>query len=258
MPHTGLMSDALRTGGNVIPTSDPYRTAPYNTSFTHVSNANTEIASATVFNNQASSNDDIVDWVFLELRNTASPGNTVLQTRSAFIQRDGDIVDIDGVSPVTFNNVTNGSYTIAVRHRNHLGLATLPASARTFSETKSIAFSTNVADLRSTGTSLYGDGTNYTTASHPALANVNLLWGGNANVNTRTSYINLSNDKDYILVTLLGNNPSSTILTNVYSAGDVNMNKSVRYINLNNDKDFILVNVLGNNASISRTQSLPQ
>ena len=82
--------------------------------------------------------------------------------------------------------------------------------------------------------------------------------GGNANINNRTSYINLNNDKDYILVNLLGNNPSSITLTNVYSPGDVNMNKSVRYINLNNDKDFIFINVLGSSTSTSRTQSLPQ
>ncbi len=67
--------------------------------------------------------------MFLELRNTTvSPGNTVLQTRSALVQRDGDIVDIDGVSPVTFNNVASANYVIAVRHRNHLGLSTDPAT----------------------------------------------------------------------------------------------------------------------------------
>lgn len=254
---TGLMSDALRAGTNVIPVADPYRTAPYNSSFTHVANVINEIASGAVFNNQASANDDIVDWVFLELRNTASPGNTVLQTRSALIQRDGDIVDVDGTSPVTFNNHTNGNFTIAVRHRNHLGVASLPSSPRSFSEAKSTAFSANVADLRLTTTQMNGtSGTNFTTASHPTLTTVNLLWGGNANSNANTRYTGLSNDKDHILVNLLGNN-SFTVLNNIYSSGDINMNKNVRYTGLANDKDFLYISVLQSNTVTVRSQLLP-
>src|SRR5438067_1317201 len=181
---TGTMSDALRSGTNVIPLSDPYRSSPYNSSFTHVSNPTAETVAATVFNNQASTNDDVVDWVFIELRNTASPGNAVLQTRSALIQRDGDIVDIDGVSPVTFNNVSNGTYTIAIRHRNHLGLSTNPTTPQSLNETRSTAFTTNVVDLRTmTANNINGTSSGYTTSSHPTLGTVNLLWGGNANFN---------------------------------------------------------------------------
>jgi len=254
---TGTMSDALRSGTNVIPLSDPYRQTPYNSSFTHVSNPTTEAVAATVFNNQASVNDDIVDWVFIELRNTASPGNSVLQTRSALIQRDGDIVDIDGVSPVTFNNVSNGTYTIAIRHRNHLGLSTNPTTPQSLNETKSTAFTTNVVDLRTlTGSSIYGTSSGYTTSTHPTLGTVNLLWGGNANFNTNVRYTGLSNDKDYILVTTLANNPA-TVLTNVYSAADINMNKIVRYTGLTNDKDFLYITVLQSNTVTIRTQQLP-
>ncbi|HUC81245.1 MAG TPA: hypothetical protein VMR70_10035 [Flavisolibacter sp.] len=254
---TGLMNDGLRVGGNVIPVNDPYRTAPYNTSFSHVANTTAEIVSASVFNDQASANDNIVDWVFLELRNTASPGNTVLQTRSALIQRDGDIVDVDGVSPVTFNSVADGNYTIAVRHRNHLGLATLPTSPRTFSERKSVAFSTNVADLRNSATALFGSSIlNYAIAAHPNLGNVNLLWAGNANANANVRYTGLNNDKDYILLTVLDNNASS-VLTNVYNSADINLNKVVRYNGLNNDKDFLYINILESNTVTVRSQALP-
>src|SRR6185295_17903717 len=92
-----------------FPSTDPYRVSPYNTNFTHVNNAAVEtIASAAVLD-QPGTNDDIVDWVFLELRNTVTSPNTVLQTRSALVQRDGDIVDVDGTSPVTFNNLANGN-----------------------------------------------------------------------------------------------------------------------------------------------------
>lgn len=252
---TGVMSDALRTPTNLIPLSDPYRTAPYNTSFTHVVNTITEVAAGGVFANQALTNDNIVDWVFLELRNNATSGNAVLETRSALIQRDGDIVDIDGVSPVTFNN-TNifglNNFTIAVRHRNHLGLSTDPTTYKPLlDETKSTA--TIVDFTTQTDPNLYGTSAAYSVASDGK----NILWGGNANVNTTTLFNGLNNDKGYILTTILGNNPG-TILSEVYSSGDVNMNRSVGYNGLNNDKGFILTTVLGNNSGLSRTQALPQ
>ena len=126
---TGVMSDALRTPTNLIPLTDPYRSAPFTANFIHVANAIAETAAASVFADQAFTDNNIVDWVFLELRNsTVSPGNTVLQTRSALLKRNGDIVDVDGTSPVTFNNLINGTYTIAIRHRNHLGISADPAT----------------------------------------------------------------------------------------------------------------------------------
>jgi len=77
---TGKMNDNLRQSPNLIPLSDPYRTAPYNTYFTHVNNPTVEVADAAVFNTQANDDNNIVDWIFLELRDTT---NQLLQTRSA-------------------------------------------------------------------------------------------------------------------------------------------------------------------------------
>src|SRR5205085_11990384 len=108
----GLRKSAL------IPLNHPYS----NTSiFTYVNNANVEkIASSILSNNAATPKDNIVDWVFLELRNAIGSGTTVLETRTALIKRDGTIVDVDGLSPVTFNTIASGSYALVVRHRNHL------------------------------------------------------------------------------------------------------------------------------------------
>ncbi len=255
---TGLMSDALRSGSNIIPTSDPYRSAPYNSFFTHVNNSIAESASGSVFSDQASVNNNIVDWVFLELRNTTvSPGNTVLQTRSALIERDGDIVDVDGVSPVTFNNVAGGNYILAVRHRNHLGLSLDPAaSVKSFSETSSVAYATNVADLRLTTTPSYGNANSYTTATHPTLTNVKLLWGGNANMNGNTKWAGGQNDKDYIYINVLGSN-SASVINNIYSPADVNMNRNVRFNGASNDKDYLYITVLGSKSASQRIQTLP-
>jgi hypothetical protein len=243
----------------LIPFSDPYRTATYS-AFAHVANTTPEVANASVFATQAQADNNIVDWVFLELRNTnASPGNVVLQTRSALIQRDGDIVDIDGVSPVTFNNVTNGTYGISVRHRNHLGMSFNPStSARTFTETGSSAFTANVADFRTAPQSqLFGTAANHKISTHPTLGNaVSLLWAGNANLGSGTivRFSGINNDKDPIILSA-GN---ATGLNNIYHIADINLNRRVNYSGLNNDKD-VLYSIVGNTTQVSgnKSQALP-
>lgn len=70
--------------------------------------------------------DEVVDWVLVEVRNMV---NTVLASSVALVQRDGDIVSSDGTSFVRFQGVVPGSYYVAVRHRNHLGVMTaMPVS----------------------------------------------------------------------------------------------------------------------------------
>lgn len=243
---TGVMSDALRTPTNLIPLSDPYRVAPYN--FTQVSNLIAETAAASVFTDQASTNDNIVDWVFLELRsNGTNPGNKIEQTRSALIKRDGTIVDIDGRSPVTFNNTLNGSYTIAIRHRNHLGISADPGTnLLLMGEQKSTA---PLLDLTTAiDGQIFG-----TTAAYTMAGNINLMWAGNANHNANVRYTGIQNDKDAILSDL-GGAPSLT----GYYRSDINMNRIIRYSGIQNDKDFLLSSVLATIAATTRTQQLPQ
>lgn len=254
---TGLMNESLRTPNLYIPASDPYRSSPYNTSFTHVNNNSTETISGSPFATQASAADNIVDWVFLELRNTnASPGNTILATRSALIQRDGDIVDVDGISPVLFNNIADGNYAITVRHRNHLSMSLSPtAGFASLAETKSQAFGTNVMDLRTApGNKLYGTSAGYTTASHPSLGTVNLLWAGNANSNNICKYSGAGNDRAVILLSL---NSNELGLLNGYNSSDLNMNGSVKYSGAGNDRAFLLSSVLGGNELGLKTEQRP-
>jgi hypothetical protein len=105
-PATGLMSDALRAGGH-IPAATPY--------------GGNETVSPSVL--ATTGNNAIMDWVKIELRDKNTP-TTILYTRSALVQRDGDIVETDGISPVFFNAVPSDNYYIAIRHRNHLGAMT--------------------------------------------------------------------------------------------------------------------------------------
>lgn len=246
------MNDALRTPSNLIPLSDPYRSAPYNTSFTHVNNPVVEVAAASVFNNAALTGDNIVDWVYLELRDNSgvNPGANIIQTRAALIQRDGDIVDIDGVSPIFFKNIdAAANYTLAVRHRNHLGISTDPVANLQSLDVATPGTTTDFSTM--TDAQIFGTSAAFTTSGGKTL-----LWGGNANSNTNSRFNGLNNDKDYILTTVLGGNGAG-VITNTYSAGDVNMNRNARFNGLNNDKDFILTTVLGGAGAVVRTQALP-
>jgi hypothetical protein len=102
-----------------FPLSDPYADAPLNTKFTHVNNSITATTTNTTI-----SNNSIVDWVFIELRTGISGNTTVNYTKAALLQNDGDIVDMDGVSPVLLPSTPAGSYYVAIRHRNNLGFRT--------------------------------------------------------------------------------------------------------------------------------------
>ena len=101
-----LMTDALRSLPS-FPTTTPY--------------GGTETIDPSVLT--VSTDDAIVDWIKVELRDKTTSSN-ILQTRSALLQKDGDIVGTDGVSPLFFNDVAADNYYVAIKHRNHLGVMT--------------------------------------------------------------------------------------------------------------------------------------
>ncbi len=113
---TGLMNDDLRTS-NLLPTKEPYTSL----GFTHVLNGGGEIANSSVFT--ATGPNAIVDWVFVELR-AATNFSNIIATRSALLQADGNVVDLDGTSWVYFSGVSTANYYVVARHRNHLAIMT--------------------------------------------------------------------------------------------------------------------------------------
>jgi hypothetical protein len=244
-PSNGLMTDKLRSN-SLIPLTDPYRQSPYSSYFTEVNDPQTETIANSVLDDQPSQGDNIVDWVFLELENPSD--NSVLQTRSALVQRDGDIVDIDGKSDVTFNNISSGNYTIVVRHRNHLGLSTDPSSfTPLLSEKQSTA---PMIDF-TTSNSLFGGSTAHGTTSDGKY----VLWGGNASIDGIVKFSGPNNDRDFILGTTL--NGTATTYYSGYSNSDLNMDGIVKYTGPNNDRDYLLSSILASVATNSIIQSLP-
>jgi len=255
-PATGLMEDKLRSPVLYLPYSDPYATTEYSSNFQHINHSVNETVSQEILNNQNSINDNIVDWVFLELRNQNATGNNVLATRSALIQRDGDIVDTDGYSPVTFNYITDGYYALSIRHRNHLAMTLNPSQAMHLTENKALSFTNNLIDFSQLiATQIYGTANGYTTSTHPTYGMVNLLWGGNANGNDNVRFSGYMNDRAMILTTL--NNDENNTMTG-YLKADLNMDGIADYSNTNSDKSFLSNQVLGNNPLLIIKQETPQ
>jgi len=71
-------------------------------------------------------NTDVVDWVLVELRDATNAISANVASRiarqAAFILKDGSIVDMDGSSPLSFNNSIDEDLFVVVWHKNHLGI----------------------------------------------------------------------------------------------------------------------------------------
>ena len=112
------MKDDLRAG-NYLPTFEPYSSLNYEYVNAFVGETMIDPVSLLAI----TGNNAVVDWVFLELRDANDP-TIVKATRSALLQRDGDIVDVDGISPVRFVALAGANYYVAIHHRNHLSMMT--------------------------------------------------------------------------------------------------------------------------------------
>ncbi len=223
------MHDLLRTGG-LLPLDDPYRAMGF---------ALDDTTATTAAALQFSGTNAIVDWVLIELRDASVPSN-VLRRRAALLQRDGDVVEQDGVSPVRFC-VAEGSYHVAVRHRNHLGVMSAAPLALTGSP--------RVVDFRNATTPTFG------IEARKAVNGAMLMWAGNVMPNGQLSYTNTDNDRDPIISAIGGVVPTAVVLG--YRQEDVNMDGLVMYTGGNNDRDIILVNIGGATPTNSRQQQLP-
>lgn len=163
----GLMRDELRLN-NWLPPASPY---PISTK--------TIEDPATVLS--VTGADAIADWVIVELRDTTDASQII--TQEAFLlQRDGDIVDIDGVSFPSFPaaEAPIGSYYVAVQHRNHLGIM----SASPIDFTNGI-----VAPLLN-----FSTGTAYGTNAQYELPDGTFgLWGGDASNNEQVQNTDIEN-----------------------------------------------------------------
>lgn len=220
------MRDNLRVKG-LIPVKQPYEAI-------YGYEGREEVTDPAVFDDNG--NNSIVDWVLLELRDQNDP--TVIKARrAALVQRDGDIVDVDGVSCVSFP-VAYGDYYLSVRHRNHFGAM----SKDPIAINKATVFDFITEDLyeisgRAEAPVFTKDGNQ-------------VLWAGDVNADGFLKYDSSDNDVVPILNFILahpGNFFGSTSFAPTeYSIYDANMDGVVKAESSENDPTLIRVNVISN------------
>lgn len=229
---TTRMNSALRDLG-LIPTVEPCTGLGY----THVGGGGETTTPPVLSVTGANA---IVDWVVLELRSNADAAN-VIATRCALLQSDGDVVATDGVSPVSIG-APAGSYRLAVRHRNHLGVMTSGAIV--------LGSSAASVDLSNGSTPIAGG-----TEATRLVGSRRVLYAGDALWDGVLRYTGAGNDRDRLLTRIGGLVPTAT--SSGYLPEDINMDGVVRYTGASNDRDIILQNIGGTVPTATRSDHIP-
>ncbi len=222
-PNVGeehLMRDDLRVEG-YIPTTSPYTDAL--------------TCDAAVFN--TTGNDAIVDWVYVELRD-ANDDTTVSEGRSALLQRDGDIVDIDGTSSIIFNR-TPDDYFVLVSHRNHLPIITDAAHG----------LGTNTTlDFTDIATLTQG---NHAQTTFGMPSGILGMWAGDANGDRQVTFLNTGAEsiriKQMVLEVSATESPFGASIFYKplgYYNEDLNLDGEVIFLNEDNESILVKNNVM--------------
>ena len=257
-----LMRDDLRFNANqketLLPLQDPY-THSYTTYFSVsildkynpsgpglLSKYQSISDSAQVLS--VSGQNAIVDWIYVELR--SKEDKTVsLGSRSGLLQRDGDIVDIDGVSSLKFEGINADSFYVYVKHRNHLGVLS------------GLVGQSQVVDFRNLSTEVFDFGTthenglDYTGLSQCSTAapGYNALWAGDFDSDGKLSFIGGSSSGSTLDINVLYQEvlfaSSPSFLSNYnaawgYSQGDFDMDGKAKFTNPDDDTNLLYGQIL--------------
>tara|TARA_R110002111_G_scaffold17626_2_gene43978 strand:+ start:1109 stop:2146 length:1038 start_codon:yes stop_codon:yes gene_type:complete len=211
--NAGLMNDDLRVAG-YIPTTSPY----------------TDAATCDVSVFSVTGNDAIVDWVWVELRDKSN-NTSVILSQSALLQRDGDVVDTDGVSYIK-PSVIADNYYVVVNHKNHLGIMTdTPVTI----EAKALP---SVIDFTDVSTNTFG------TQAQVALPSGDMaLWAGDVNGD---GLVNFSGDVNRVLVDVILF-PANTSFSSSYDFVDGYFQSDVLLdgnVSFSNEINQILVSII--------------
>ncbi|MEP6711078.1 MAG: hypothetical protein ABJA37_01615 [Ferruginibacter sp.] len=204
------MNTSLNSGG-ILPTTQPYNTTPFNYTGTETVGA--------------IPNANVVDWVLVELRKPATGlpqdalSSTIIGRKAGFVLNNGLVVDIDGVTPISFDISKQGSAFMVVRHRNHLGVM-------------SNALGSNAAGTFTNDYSLLANSYKPTGAPSnpvvllPGVGGKYGMWGGDANKNGVVNVTDINVIKFAISASATGYVFTDANLNNAINATDVSFTKA--------------------------------
>jgi concanavalin A-like lectin/glucanase superfamily protein/PA14 domain-containing protein/Big-like domain-containing protein/parallel beta helix pectate lyase-like protein len=221
-----LMRDDLRAKG-YLPYSEPYKNLQI---FSHANEGGGEVSGPAMFS--VTGPDAIVDWILVELRHGAKP-DSIVATRSALLQRDGDVIMPDGDSILTFRLIKSGYYYVAVRHRNHLGVVT--------NETFLLSPNLTFIDFTNPATEVKGN--------HPRVSmnGEMALWSGDLNLSRNAVYQGPLNDVLALFIHIILHSENQNTISNFVSQGytltDLDMDGNSIFQGPGNDRSKLLFNV---------------
>ncbi len=228
--ESGSMRDDLRTTG-LLPLTEPYTAMGY----TFIDGGNETMAP---FLMQVTGPFAPVDWVVIELSTPTAPAN-VVKSHAVLVTRDGYLMEGNG-DVISFA-VTQGSYHVGIRHRNHLKMVAQVAVP--------MGESPGTVDFTNPATQTFG------LQAQKLVDGMMMMWPGDVNFDLVAKYTGASNDRDLILVRVGGTIPTNTV--SGYYREDVNMDGIVKYTGANNDRDPILVTIGGTVPTAVRLAQLP-
>ncbi len=173
----------------------------------------------------------IVDWVLIELRSKEDP-TIIVSSHAALLQKDGQVVDVDGESNLCFD-LAFDEYYLAIRHRNHLAVMSASPILFTFE---------NIIDFTNPQTATFG------LNAQVNMGNAMALWAGNAIQDNQLIFQGNNNDSNGVFFQIqedLSNGTNSTsFISNGYFLSDTNMDGKTIYQGSQNDPNSIFFNVL--------------
>lgn len=249
-----LMRDELRfnplTEKSYLPVQTPYKFPTQNFDITsHYSHSGVQNPDYDIITDPeqvfgVTGENAIVDWVFVELRDP-NDYKSKIASRSALIQRDGDIVDVDGVSNVLFEDVSHPTFYVVLRHRNHLGIMS------------GIVNKSSHIDFRSLSTRIFDLSTSkYQNIDYSGLATNNYilngyraLWAGDVNSDGKIKLGNPNDDLNEIFSDVLNHKENIASISNFnfafgYFQSDIDMNGKSKIENPFNDTSHLYGQVL--------------
>lgn len=228
-PSLGATMRTTLATSELIPLAEPYE----GLSFVRKGYSGETVANLDVFKDN-----NIVDWILVELRDRDNP-EIVRYNRAALLNNIGNIVDVDGVSPLSFPFLRDLDYFISIRHRNHLGIMTKEAVDVT------VPIDFTLLGTEYTGPSDYRilHSTNYCLRAGKLGNGKILAYSGNNSYTSKVlPFLN------YVF---------SSIISNVYSVFDVNLDSTVSYDGSNNDRNMVLLNVGLSTPNVARFEFIP-